>query len=74
MTDCKEAPMSDKTTKRGFMCMTDFNLEIEAETDPPSPTMIYATEEECQELRGCPHICGMVEVEVSLVRVVKERV
>jgi hypothetical protein len=57
--------------RRGFMCLIDFDLEIEAECDPPSFTAIYATEDQCRELRGCTDGCGMVEVEISLVRVVK---
>lgn len=61
-----------KTTRRGFMCQIDFEEEIEAECEPPSFTAIYATEDQCRELRGCTGGCGMVEVEISLIRVVKE--
>ncbi len=51
---------------RGFMCATNFLHEA----DGGFTVKVYPMESEC--LKTCAKDCGMVEVEVSLVRTVLE--
>lgn len=55
--------------KRGFMCTVDFHHELGSAF---GGTKIYPDEENLIMNRPCVDQCGIVEVEISIVRVVKE--
>jgi hypothetical protein len=54
--------------KTGFMCRTDFEHELTY----VACTTIYADLEDVKCFRKCWEECGIVEVEVSVLRVVTE--
>jgi hypothetical protein len=58
-----------KHKPRGFMCKTDFDWEL---GEASGGDTIYPSIEELRRKRGCVEGCGIVEVEVSLVRVVQK--
>lgn len=53
--------------RTGFMDFTDFNWEV---GEAPE-VRVYSTEEQLR-VRKCVEECGIVEVEVRIIRVVKE--
>jgi hypothetical protein len=61
--------MSDPRKVTGFMCKTDFDCELGA---AKGGNLVYASEADLRASRGCLDECGLVEVEVSLVRVIQE--
>lgn len=50
----------------GYMCKTDYDWEL-----PNIETYIYPSIEELKEKRSCVETCGIVEVEVRLLRIVQ---
>lgn len=56
-------------TARGFMCKTDFLYEL---GNAVGGETVYASVEDLKARRPCAEGCGIVEVEVRLVRVVEE--
>lgn len=56
-------------TARGFMCKTDFLYEL---GNAAGGETVYASVEDLKARRPCTEGCGIVEVEVRLVRVVEE--
>lgn len=61
--------MTDPVKVRGFMCATDFYHELDGDA---YGTSVYCDEATLRRNRKCVDECGIVEVEVTLVRVVKE--
>jgi hypothetical protein len=59
----------DPAKKAGFMCKTDFDHEL---SNAKGGSLVYASENNLRAERACIEECGIVEVEVRLVRVVKE--
>ena len=59
--------MADKFT--GYMDGTDFETE---RAQPPTGNTIYSSPEDVLKDRKCAQECGVVEVEVTLVRWVRE--
>ena len=57
--------MSNREIRRGFMCATDFQYHLGEDV---VPTRVYADEETLKKDRRCWVECGIVEVEVSVVR------
>lgn len=55
--------------KKGFMCKTDFEMEL-GKTN--GGVIIYPTEKDCKNRRDCIDQCGMVEVEIRVVRNITE--
>lgn len=53
----------------GFMCKTDFDYELR---DASDGARVYPSEAALRRARGCVDECGIVEVRLSLVRVVQE--
>ena len=58
-------------TVRAFMCLTDWQHEVRRAVDG---VKVYPREEGfAYDQRTCIYECGYVEVEIKLIRVVKER-
>lgn len=53
----------------GYMCKVDFDEEL---GNAAGGNTVYPTIEDLREHRGCVKDCGIVEVEVTLKRVVDE--
>ena len=53
-----------------YMCMTDYDHEI---GQAAGGTPMYASISDLRECRPCVEDCGIVEVHVSLVRIVQDR-
>lgn len=66
-----ERPGREAITVTGYMCKTDFFYELGQASNGEE---IYATVEDLKKGRPCVETCGIVEVEVRLVRVVEEGV
>jgi len=61
-----------KDTRTGFMCMTDFDHEL---GDAAGGNRVYPSVEDLQANKICctdKHTCGIVEVEVKVVKVLRE--
>jgi hypothetical protein len=58
--------MSNETT--GFMCKTDFEEDVRGAHDG---ARVYPSEATLRESRKCVDECGVVEVRLSLVRVLQ---
>lgn len=56
-------------TATGYMCLIDFEHELEGNCNG---TKIYPSLEDLQEKHPCAEECGIVEVEVKAVSLVKE--
>jgi hypothetical protein len=61
--------MSDERKVRGFMCKIDWDHEL---GNAYGGNTIHPSEESLRDKHKCTDECGIVEVEVTLVRVVKE--
>lgn len=62
--------MSDEREPvRGFMCRIDWGHELGSEV---SGSRVYPSEDDLRRNHSCADACGIVEVEVRLVRVVVE--
>lgn len=59
----------DPSKKTAFMCKTDFDFEL---AHSATGTNIYMSEAALREKRRCVEECGIVEVQVSVIRVVQE--
>lgn len=59
--------MPDETNV--FMCKTDWDYEI---GNAAGGNVVYASVEDLKSNRRCVESCGIVEVKVSLVRVIQE--
>ena len=55
--------------KKGFMDKTDFDFELENVSEG---TKVFPTVKALKENMKCVDECGIVEVEIKLVRVVEE--
>jgi len=55
------------TSHIGYMCMTDFEMDM-----PAYDAKVYASIDILRKERPCVDGCGIVQVEVKLVRVVQE--
>lgn len=64
-----ERPGNSAYAARGFMCKTDFFYEL---GNAVGGETVYASVEDLKVRRPCAEGCGIVEVEVRLVRVVEE--
>ena len=49
-----------------YMCKSDYDFEL-----PNCETFVYPTLKELKEKRSCVKECGIVEVEIRLVRIVQ---
>ena len=57
------------TEQRGFMCRIDFECELGRAS---GGNRVFPSVEDLFKDHDCAHACGIVEVEVRLVRVVEE--
>lgn len=53
----------------GYMCKTDFDYHL---TGDSRGTLVYACREDLEKDRECVKQCGIVEVEVKLMKVAQE--
>lgn len=58
----------ERTVKKGFMCGVDWQHELEN-----SECEIFPTLEKCIDKKKCTHQCGIVEVEIKIVKWVSEQ-
>ena len=61
--------MSEEEAVRGFMCRIDWDHEIGHAADG---NRVYPSVRALKEFHNCAEDCGIVEVEVRLIRVVEE--
>lgn len=60
--------MTEPLKFKGYMCRVDFEVEA---FQPMDGNAVYADIEDLKEHRKCTEGCGIVEVEVTLVRIVE---
>lgn len=57
----------NKTIVHGFMCSVDFYDEIGVAFKPQG-FIIYGSLEDCKSNMLCANVCGIVEVELNMVK------
>lgn len=54
-------------SKKGYMCSTDYNLELDIGGD----VVVYPTIKELKKHRPCWTECGIVQIDIYVAKVVK---
>jgi len=59
--------IDSQKTKRGFMCLTDFNYQVE---EGIRSVAVFPTVEALTCNKHCASECGIIEVEIKIVNVI----
>lgn len=58
-----------REVRKGYMCLTDFDFEL---GEAPGGNRIFTSAEECFKDLKCAESCGVAEVEVRKIAVLRE--